>query len=47
MIASGYDLEHVASPTPPLHTRFLAELGVMPEGEDGPNQLLDVESQLE
>jgi tRNA (cmo5U34)-methyltransferase len=40
------NLEHVASPTPSLHVRFLAELGIGPEDEDVSNQLLDVETQL-
>jgi tRNA (cmo5U34)-methyltransferase len=37
------NLEHVASPTPRLHSEFLALLG---GGEDASNRLLDVESQL-
>ena len=40
------NLEHVASPTPSLHSRFLTALGVRPEDEDASNQLLDVETQL-
>jgi tRNA (cmo5U34)-methyltransferase len=40
------NLEHVASPTPSLHARFLAALGIEPEDEDVSNQLLDVETQL-
>jgi SAM-dependent methyltransferase len=40
------NLEHVASPTPTMHARFLAELGIGPEDEDVSNQLLDVETQL-
>jgi tRNA (cmo5U34)-methyltransferase len=40
------NLEHVASPTPSLHLRFLATLGIRPEDEDASNQLLDVETQL-
>jgi SAM-dependent methyltransferase len=41
------NLEHVASPTPSLHRRFLAELSVAPEDEDPSNKLLDVHTQLE
>jgi SAM-dependent methyltransferase len=40
------NLEHVESPTPSLHARFLAALGIQPEDEDASNQLLDVETQL-
>jgi SAM-dependent methyltransferase len=40
------NLEHVASPSPSLHVRFLSELGIGPEDEDVSNQLLDVETQL-
>jgi tRNA (cmo5U34)-methyltransferase len=40
------DLEHVASPTPALHARFLSELNLRTEDEDASNQLLDVETQL-
>lgn len=40
------NLEHVASPTPRLHRRFLEALGIKPEEEDPSNQLLDVETQL-
>lgn len=38
------NLEHVASPTPALHERFLAELGI--DQEDPSNRLTDVETQL-
>ena len=46
--ASGVfcNLEHVASPTPRLHDRFLSEFGITAEEEDPSNQLLDVETQL-
>jgi SAM-dependent methyltransferase len=40
------NLEHVASPTPALHERFLKTIGYTPETEDPSNQLLDVETQL-
>jgi ubiquinone/menaquinone biosynthesis C-methylase UbiE len=40
------NLEHVASPTPRLHERFLAAIGTKPEEEDRSNKLLDVETQL-
>jgi tRNA (cmo5U34)-methyltransferase len=40
------NLEHVASPTPSLHQRFLATMNILPEDEDPSNQLLDVETQL-
>ena len=40
------NLEHVASPTPRLHVRFLDKIGYTPETEDPSNQLLDVETQL-
>ncbi len=40
------NLEHVASPTPMLHQRFLDALGITPEQEDAGNILLDVETQL-
>ncbi len=40
------NLEHVASPSPRLHRRFLDALGITPEQEDPSNQLLDVETQL-
>lgn len=40
------NLEHVSSPTPSLHQRFLAFLAVSPEQEDPSNKLLDVETQL-
>jgi tRNA (cmo5U34)-methyltransferase len=41
------NLEHVASPTPALHRKFLAMLDVRPEDEDPSNKLLDVQSQLD
>ncbi len=40
------NLEHVASPSPRAHRRFLAALGITPEQEDRSNRLLDVETQL-
>jgi SAM-dependent methyltransferase len=40
------NLEHVASPTPALHRRFLATMDILPENEDPSNKLLDVETQL-
>jgi len=41
------NLEHVASPTPALHRKFLAMLDVRPEDEDPSNKLLDVQAQLD
>jgi len=41
------NLEHVASPTPALHERFLERLGIPLLGEDPSNKLLDVETQLQ
>jgi SAM-dependent methyltransferase len=40
------NLEHVASPSPRVHLRFLDAYGITPEEEDPSNQLLDVEMQL-
>ncbi|MBV8981461.1 MAG: class I SAM-dependent methyltransferase [Acidimicrobiia bacterium] len=40
------NLEHVASPTPALHSEFLGLIGSSPETEDPSNQLLAVETQL-
>ena len=40
-------LEHVSSPTEPLHVGFLAALGLQPGEEDRSNILLDVVTQLE
>lgn len=40
------NLEHVASPTPALHERFLRAIGQTPETEDRANKLCDVETQL-
>ncbi len=41
------NLEHVASPSPRLHERFLDSLGITAEEEDRSNKLLDVETQLQ
>ena len=41
------NLEHVASPTPALHLRFLESLGTTTEEEDPGNILLAVETQLD
>jgi len=40
------NLEHVASPTPALHERFLSALGVPPGEEDPSNKLLALDTQL-
>jgi len=40
------NLEHVSSPTPAMHARFLQELGISPLEEDPSNKLLDCETQL-
>ncbi len=40
------NLEHVASPTPGLHARFVALLQVSGDDEDGSNRLAPVEDQL-
>lgn len=40
------NLEHVSSPTPTLHARFLRALEIAPGEEDPSNLLLDVETQL-
>jgi SAM-dependent methyltransferase len=41
------NLEHVASPNPRLHQRFLDILGIAANEEDPSNKLLDVETQLQ
>ena len=41
------NLEHVASPTPALHTRFLTGIGATADDEDPSNVLLDVTTQLD
>ena len=40
------NLEHVSSPTPRLHERFLAALSLTVEEEDPSNRLLELETQL-
>lgn len=40
------NLEHVASPTPRLHSEFLGKIGKTSETEDPSNKLLDLETQL-
>jgi ubiquinone/menaquinone biosynthesis C-methylase UbiE len=40
------NLEHVASPSPKMHARFLQNLGWTPESEDPSNKLLDASAQL-
>src|SRR4051812_34897981 len=40
------NLEHVASPSPGMHARFLQKLGWTPESEDPSNKLLDTGTQL-
>jgi len=40
------NLEHVASPTPALHTSFLESIGYTTETEDPSNKLLDLHTQL-
>jgi tRNA (cmo5U34)-methyltransferase len=40
------NLDHVSSPTPRLHERFMSKLDKTPETEDRSNNLLDVKTQL-
>ena len=40
------NLEHVDSPSPAMHARFLQSMGWTPESEDPSNKLLDMETQL-
>jgi SAM-dependent methyltransferase len=40
------NLEHVDSPSPTMHARFLQSMGWTPENEDPSNKLLDTETQL-
>jgi tRNA (cmo5U34)-methyltransferase len=40
------NLEHVSSPTPNIHLKFLKAINMKPEKEDPSNKLLDVETQL-
>ncbi len=41
------NLEHVSSPTPQAHRRFLDAISMKPENEDPSNKLLDVQTQLD
>jgi tRNA (cmo5U34)-methyltransferase len=41
------NLEHVASPTSSLHTRFLTGIGATTDDEDSSNILLDIATQLD
>ncbi len=41
------NLEHVSSPNPQVHARFMQAMGMTTEDDDPSNQLLDVQTQLQ